>query len=521
MSVRKSIALLSALVMVLFCYNVCYAYGEAELSQVYSQEQCMDIFLSGSMDLENLNAKIANRDAEILESGLLADKGVTVRTTVLVDISTSIPLKIREPIKDYMKKLISDMKSNEEIQFAVFGEEIVILNDFTDDVRKLDKAAESIGFDNSQSMIYDAVYNTIPKLTAVNDMPCYYRTIVITDGVDVSRTGITKEELLLKLQNDTYPINIIEVSDEKKDTANKDLASLARVSGGKYENFYPERNMDELFESFSAQDILWLRVILPADMLDGTTRHVNISDGAGSVEFDAKLPVFDVPVTETTAVATESETTAAATETTVSETVTSPVSEVTEDTKPKSKGNVAMIFIIAGVAAAALIAVIVVLIVMKKKRSGSDTSAESNSASTANSLNDVRTEYLSEEQMQNVIGSECIRMRNVSQSDQVWDFALNEDLIIGRGQNCRICIVESSVSREQCRITYKGGGVYIENLSHSNITQVNGEKLTGSAQLHIGDKIKCGRVILMVESLYTPMSNNSDNLNKLTEFVRI
>ena len=239
MSVKRFITLLTAILIILALMLPVYADGGAVLSQVYSREQNMDIFIAGDMNADNLSVKVANRSAEVLESDLLTDCGGTVRTTVLVDISTSIPVEAREPIKNYLGSIIENIGANEEMRIATFGEEITVLHDFTNDRYDLSTATSDINFDNSQSMIYDAVYNTIPKLTAVDDKPCYYRTIVITDGVDVTKTGITKEELLLKLQDDTYPINVIEASKAKVESENKDLASLARVSGGAYANLYP------------------------------------------------------------------------------------------------------------------------------------------------------------------------------------------------------------------------------------------------------------------------------------------
>ena len=64
-------------------------------------------------------------------------------------------------------------------------------------------------------------------------MPCYYRTIVITDGIDDTAGGVTKEELYLRLRDDTYPIDVVAVSKTKQGEPEKELAALTRMSRGR------------------------------------------------------------------------------------------------------------------------------------------------------------------------------------------------------------------------------------------------------------------------------------------------
>ena len=515
MSVKRFITILSAILIILDLMLSVYADGGVAFSQVYSREQNMDIFIAGDMNADNLSVKVANRSAEVLESGLLTDCGGTVRTTVLVDISTSIPLEIREPIKKYIGSIIENIGANEEMRIATFGEKITVLHDFTNDRYDLSTATSDINFDNSQSMIYDAVYNTIPELTAVDDKPCYYRTIVITDGVDVTKTGITKEELLLKLQNDTYPINVIEASKAKVESENKDLASLARVSGGAYANLYPDCDMGSISSAFSTDGIFLIRVLLPGELLDGSTRQINIDDGINSIQFDSKLPLFDVPEPEVTAAPEVTE----PVETEPEVIVTKPV-----ETEPEAKSFFEeykiVIIIGAAVLAVILLAVIISAVVIGKKKKRAVTKETVTSHDYSNNSSTEKTEYLTDEEVSSILGSACIRLRQMTAENKTWDFALDKDLIIGRDTACRICISEPSISRRQCKISYNGQTV-IENLSTSNITKLNGNQLVGAETLKVGDQIKCGRVTLSVESLYISDSHNVGELNKLSSFINI
>jgi pSer/pThr/pTyr-binding forkhead associated (FHA) protein len=59
----------------------------------------------------------------------------------------------------------------------------------------------------------------------------------------------------------------------------------------------------------------------------------------------------------------------------------------------------------------------------------------------------------------------------------------------------------------------------IENLSSANKTLLNGRQIAAPVELKTGDKIKCGRVILIVDSIYE--AHNFGNVNRGTEYINI
>jgi hypothetical protein len=271
------------------------ADGSAALSQACAWEQYVDVYVYGEMDLGNISFKVSNQAAEVTDSGSLADKGVTVRTTLLIDASKSVPPPARENIAACVDYLIENIAGNEQLKIVAFSEQLDVLQDFTPDRYDLANAAKKIEFGGQQSKIYDAVYNTIPAVLPIGGEPCYYRAIVFTDGVDDAASGVTKEELYLRLQADAYPIDVVAVSETKQDEPEKELSALTRMSGGRYANLYPESDVSALSSGLAVGGLLWIRAALPSRLLDGSTRQVNISDGANSVQFDLKVSAFDVP----------------------------------------------------------------------------------------------------------------------------------------------------------------------------------------------------------------------------------
>ena len=113
-----------------------------------------------------------------------------------------------------------------------------------------------------------------------------------------------------------------------------------------------------------------------------------------------------------------------------------------------------------------------------------------------------------------------IRLHNTKDLTQVWEVSLAEEVTIGRDPSCQVCISEKSVARQQCKI-YMNGAAIVENVSRTNITQLNGEVLNAPAEISWGDRLTCGRVTLSVEALVPFHSSDGGGLNMMTEFANV
>lgn len=66
----------------------------------------------------------------------------------------------------------------------------------------------------------------------------------------------------------------------------------------------------------------------------------------------------------------------------------------------------------------------------------------------------------------------------------------NDEVILGRGEDCDLIIAERQVSRQHIRLFKQGDYYYVEDLESRNGTWVNGEQLKGTRRLNDGDKIQ-------------------------------
>lgn len=476
------------------------------LMQTYIDDDKLDIVARGDFDLQSADVKVSNQQSEIAECGTVSEGKIRVRTTVLVDVSTSMPYDTRAKVIEFIEEKIKELAGYEEIRLVTFGDKIDVVQDFNSDRYDLSSAAKEIEFNGMASAVYDAINSTISHPKAEDGSPCFYRTIVMTDGIDDTAGGITKEELFMQLRTETYPIDVIGVSADKLSNPDKDLAALSRISNGSYAELYSGSDVLECVSKVSASDLFWIRAEVPVDLLDGSTRQVDISDGKNSFSFDMKMSVVDVPIESSvsSSVVESSAPTFAPPE-------SLPANE-TSDGDESEKLDSKNIILIAAVGGCVLIAAVLVAVLSsvkrkKKKRTNEALSVELYTLS--NEIDDGKTELLIDDSLQS---SYTIRLSSCSDSRQNWTVAITKDVIVGRADSCELKFSDSSVSREQFKLIACDTGIMLSNLSSSNITQVNNVVATSDIMLQLGDIIKFGRVSLSVDLIQKISGNvHSDN----------
>ena len=506
MSVKKIIAV----AMIAFTAACSVIIGHAEETvgflQTSTWEEYLDIYLQGEIDLDSLNCKISNQKAEIVDSGFLADRDVAIYTTILVDTSMSIPEKVRASINSYLDMLIRDISENEKYRLLTFGEKLEMLQEFTGDRYDLAVAAEKIEFDSPFSSLYDAVYHTIPEIETQEGKACYYRTILITDTTEDSTSSITKEELYLNLQEKTYPLDIIAVTKKKQKTSDRNLSALARISGGREENLYPKADVSALSEAFALDKVFWIRIKVPVELLDGAVRQVDISDGTQSLQMDVKIPAFDMPVILEDFSEPKNEENM--------KEITKAAVKTDSNSQPKKRMELLLLVAFALLCFATII-IFVLFRALKKKRTNEHTKLNPylESGQLENQKIGNKTEIMS--------NTSCLRLRNKDNTDQIWEILFSREIIIGRDSSSQVCLTDMSVSYKQCKLYLVNRALMIENLSNSNITQLNGEILERTKNVKEGDTIKCGRITLQIEAIQISYLEDKDDLNKRTKYTNV
>ena len=114
-------------------------------------------------------------------------------------------------------------------------------------------------------------------------------------------------------------------------------------------------------------------------------------------------------------------------------------------------------------------------------------------------------------------GAHFVRLVNLERPEESKTMVIEKEVLIGREKSCDLVLADQSVSRKQFKIDSE---LYIENLSASNITALNDSPLESREKIKPGDKITCGRTVLIVEDCSLGKDGMS-KLNSQTKFLRI
>mgnify|MGYP000602898031 CR=1 FL=1 len=75
------------------------------------------------------------------------------------------------------------------------------------------------------------------------------------------------------------------------------------------------------------------------------------------------------------------------------------------------------------------------------------------------------------------------------------------DVLIGRRANCNVCLQDDRLSGEHAQLHYENGHWFVYDLSSSNGTWVNRQRLSQGYMLRPGDELGVGKTVMRFENL--------------------
>lgn len=75
--------------------NVAFADTDKSVLQAYISEQTLTVIADSELSSDGLKCTVSNKNTDIVAYGPLYDDGVVIKTTVLLDVSTSMPNDVR------------------------------------------------------------------------------------------------------------------------------------------------------------------------------------------------------------------------------------------------------------------------------------------------------------------------------------------------------------------------------------------------------------------------------------------
>ena len=180
----------------------------ADISEVSLMPDQMIWYVRGMRGkLQDVSLYTDMEKTEVSEYGMLGEEGGPApKTLILLDNSNSVAHSFSdgpERIRSILTRLIWNHQSGERFAIRTFSKTTETVLDFTDNYDQLRLALEQIPYQDQYTYLRNVLYEQIYELMQDGE-DAYKRIILVSDGTDDSRLGVTYGELTDLLNSENY-----------------------------------------------------------------------------------------------------------------------------------------------------------------------------------------------------------------------------------------------------------------------------------------------------------------------------
>lgn len=422
---------------------------------------------------------------------------MSYKTLILIDNSDSLTTLNREIINQTVKYILLNADKDNSFSIATTGRKLSYLSDFEDSLDTKVRSLEYIQYENDIQAVEDAVMEVISDWKS-NDF-AGRDIILISDGHE-RENSYTTEELYFELNDGSYPVYAIGCVQDNNTDELKKLSSIARISKGGI--FYTEfENSDSAVEEKIGQAVF-------EKMRE--YRMIHYSDSTEQNEYQYTDEVNDVMTDLSDKIYVENEYLYDEGENYKSQ--ESVIYEMPNDDAYDRKSGLfyLSLFIVTITAFSAFI------IYLNKKRRKEKSEEEKLISSLKSSMtenkSDSLTRTLYQDNAEDDGGTRVlyqaqegvdITLEDRADPTKYFRACIRDRIVIGRSKSlCDVSLsYDDSVSQRHCEMFLRGNEVYVRDLSSSNGTSVNQQKVYQEVKLNSGDILKVGQLSLYVQIL--------------------
>ncbi len=471
-----------------------YAAADGRLMQIVADGKAVVAYIECGSKVNDAEGQVAQYPCENVE--VIQPENISVHTIIMVDNSLSVTEENRGNIKEILRQYVQGIPEQEEVSFALFGEEIQFLAERAKGEDVLLTLIEGMEFQNQDTYLTDFVFQMLGDIQ--NDT-AYTRFIIISDGVDNKAIGITKEELAAKLNETSRPVYTIGHVYKENSEELKNMFALSRMTGGKeflIEDYGEVGEIVAGIHDFSG--ICGIRMDVPEKVMDGDNRHVllNIHTEDGDVEVTGEASMPFTLVEEEPESEPEEE----------PEPEPEPVPEPEPEIEPEpQEPEVSGIGTgkLAGVVFALLAAV---LLFIYNKRRGNTGKEEKKPAVAVKkkgrkAVPEVPKEIRQEEAAAVPEGRYLLVLRDRINPERVFRYPLDRHVAVGRNIDMVQIPVDYNltVSGQHCEFYSRNNRFYVRDLRSANHTFVDGRMIQEETEIISGNTVRMGEVEFYVE----------------------
>ncbi|MBR2471332.1 MAG: VWA domain-containing protein [Clostridia bacterium] len=554
---KKIVSVLIAIIMVFGTLTCCFANNEYEqkIEQVYANMPEITAFVKAeSQPTANNIIGYMNNDQLAFESCLPYNREDGVSFIFMVDCSTSVSSGQMSSIKRTIFNFIkNDAQANDKFVIVSFGQSVDVLADAENTKDEVLGAVNSLKNNQQATVLYDAVSKARQIAGGMNDSyPKKRMCVVFTDAVDYTVGGTTREELMESAEMAGIPLYVVAINEYNKESIdvlgqvarrsggemfvatggnigsafNKSLAELNSIYAVKFKansnKINAEKNNLRVWLTGNQADACveqkfglssWKSDNVPPQIIDAeliSSKEIKITFSEPVANADVKenytvkkgianFAVADVLYDATTATAILTFEYKVG-----SGSYSITAANIVDDTMEKNALTSEYSFKISGFKATMInvenffkrfwwailllnaIAVAVIMLIIIKKRKG--IVMVEGKATFADNISYEKTpaKPLPSKYLQIIMETPDGSVTNL-------DINIVQSIIFGRAKTCEVTINDDSLSRQHFVIELEDDMLFVQNLSETNGTLLNGVLLQAKRKLMLGDVISAGQ----------------------------
>ena len=502
---KKGLAV-AALVMIMLFDVVLAAAEPGKVLSFGTEDKNIILYIQKPGEEYEIQCQIGTREAEAVRSYPIAEEETPIETIILLDNSLSVVEKYRPTIYTILSELAANRMVGELFTVATFSEQVHYLIKDCSDYAQIKQVINDISYNNQETYLTDILYDLLTEINAENNA-ILKRIVIISDGVDNKSIGYTKEELYSLLEKTPYPIYTIGCTYHDNNEQLKNMFALSRMTGGE------AYLLDEISDSMTiVNGVADLNnaikvIVTPKDIdCDGTKKGVGLTVTAAgqtttnTLEVTMPLSIIEESVPETT---------------TPEPTTTADL--IIVEPEPKTKPIPLVVWLAGGGGLLLLLSVGATILYTihkreKENRFVSAAAGEPISGDNAAFREDSHDTQLVADRGKNsersdgtafLWGREMpykVILQDMNNPIKRFEVSLNDPVLVGYNSGCQIRLnYEETVSGNHCRLYGENGKFYVENLSKTNGTLLDGKRVVNTAEIYTGCVLTLGKLRMKVE----------------------
>jgi len=513
------------------------------------------LYLDEMVETDNLSATLNKEIIQI--TNLQAVKDEQVHYLFLIDCSTSVSIYQMDEVKGCINSLSENLKDNEDITIISFGLDVNTLCNREKDNSMIANAAELLIPNQEGTVFYNAMALVAKETTNDNELEERQIAFAFSDSIDVNAGGYTQdevEELLLKASIPVYGFGFENGSKEGLDAFGaiarqsggtiqivnndnmqsvfmqevEDIRGAYKLSLNTGNNLPIQEPSNLRLQLLDDDEILTKEIsileyavdneepvitevtqlgedtlqVVFSEKVEGANQAANyvILDQAGSsynvagvsknADTEVVLQLAKTPASGELILNTDGITDCSRESNEIS---TSYSFSYTNNSVPEQEEAPVAAWFLSTILVVAVIFGVVMAVI--KKRGGlivHDGKLHYTEDLTINQ-EVVNEKHVQVHVVETEIPNICMNVSYDGGDESKLEVPINKSLFFGRSDICDVCFDDKDMSRQHFVIEESNGEFYIENLSQTNGTFLNGILIGNKRPLHRGDKILAGR----------------------------